>query len=69
MQGKRIVLCASRKLEEMTALIEKQGGIAIVRPAQGTVFAKDEALIDEIRDVIFQKRIGLFSQLVSGWKR
>lgn len=54
MQGKRIVLCASRKTEEMTALIEKQGGIALIRPAQGTVFAKDEALIEEIRDVISQ---------------
>ncbi|GGJ58516.1 uroporphyrinogen-III synthase [Anoxybacillus voinovskiensis] len=55
MQGKRIVLCASRKLEEMTALIEKQGGIAVIRPAQGTVFAKDEALIEEIRDAISEK--------------
>ncbi|WP_143415671.1 uroporphyrinogen-III synthase [Geobacillus sp. E263] len=52
MHGKRIVLCASRKLEEMTALIEKQGGIAIVRPAQGTIFSKEGELEDEIRAVI-----------------
>jgi uroporphyrinogen-III synthase len=52
MHGKRIVLCASRKLEEMTTLIEKQGGIAIVRPAQGTVFSKEGELEDEIRAVI-----------------
>jgi uroporphyrinogen-III synthase len=52
MRGKRIVLCASRKLEEMTTLIEKQGGIALVRPAQGTVFSKEGELEDEIRAVI-----------------
>lgn len=52
MRGKRIVLCASRKLEEMTTLIEKQGGIAIVRPAQGILFSKEGELEDEIRAVI-----------------
>lgn len=52
MRGKRIVLCASRKLEEMTTLIEKQGGIALVRSAQGTVFSKERELEDEIRAVI-----------------
>ncbi|WP_027410304.1 uroporphyrinogen-III synthase [Anoxybacteroides tepidamans] len=52
MKGKRIVLCASRKLDEMTTIIEKQGGIPLVRPAQGTVFAKEDELVQEIRDII-----------------
>ncbi|AMX83508.1 uroporphyrinogen-III synthase [Geobacillus subterraneus] len=52
MRGKRIALCASRKLDEMTALIEKQGGTAVIRPAQGTVFAKGKELGEEMRAVI-----------------
>lgn len=52
MRGKRIALCASRKLEEMSTLIEKQGGIAVVRPAQGTVFLKEKELEEEMRAVM-----------------
>ncbi|ADU94201.1 uroporphyrinogen-III synthase [Geobacillus sp. Y412MC52] len=52
MHGKRIALCASRKLDEMTTLIEKQGGTAIIRPAQGTVFSKGSELGEEMRTVI-----------------
>ncbi len=45
--GKHIVLGASRKTEEMSLLIEKQGGIASVRSLQGTVFkAEEEAKSD-----------------------
>ncbi|WP_297988382.1 uroporphyrinogen-III synthase [Anoxybacillus sp.] len=40
--NKKIVLCASRKIEEMSALIAKQGGIPISRPAQGTTFLNEE---------------------------
>ncbi len=41
--GKKIALAASRKTEEMIALVEKQGGKASVRSLQGTVFlAKNE---------------------------
>ncbi|KJE26936.1 uroporphyrinogen-III synthase HemD family protein [Geobacillus kaustophilus] len=52
MRGKRIALCASRKLDEMTTLIEKQGGTAVIRPAQGTVFLKGSELGEEMRAVI-----------------
>ncbi|RAK18926.1 uroporphyrinogen-III synthase [Anoxybacillus vitaminiphilus] len=52
MEGKRIVLCASRKLEEMSTLIKKQGGIPLLRPAQGTVFAREEELKDDLRTLI-----------------
>jgi uroporphyrinogen-III synthase len=54
MNGKRIVLCASRKLEEMSALVKKQGGIPLIRSAQGTIFAKETELEEEIRKVINQ---------------
>ncbi|MDO0877676.1 uroporphyrinogen-III synthase [Anoxybacillus gonensis] len=40
--NKKIALCASRKIEEMSALIVKQGGIPILRPAQGTMFFNEE---------------------------
>ncbi|WP_461200874.1 uroporphyrinogen-III synthase [Anoxybacillus sp. TBDG-1] len=40
--NKKIVLCASRKIEEMSSLISKQGGIPISRPAQGTMFFNEE---------------------------
>ncbi|OSX54059.1 uroporphyrinogen-III synthase [Anoxybacillus ayderensis] len=40
--NKNIALCASRKIEEMSALIVKQGGIPILRPAQGTMFFNEE---------------------------
>ncbi|WP_435621649.1 uroporphyrinogen-III synthase [Anoxybacillus eryuanensis] len=40
--NKKIVICASRKIEEMSALIAKQGGIPISRPAQGTMFFNEE---------------------------
>ncbi|MBA2872395.1 uroporphyrinogen-III synthase [Anoxybacillus calidus] len=52
MEGKRVVLCASRKLEEMSTLIKKQGGIPLVRPAQGTVFAREEELEEDLRALI-----------------
>lgn len=48
LSGKKIVLAASRKTEEMSTLIEKQGGTAIVHPLQGTVFLADEQIVPEI---------------------
>ena len=38
LEGKHVILGASRKTEEMSTLIEKQGGTASVRSLQGTVF-------------------------------
>ena len=38
LEGKHVVLGASRKTEEMSTLIRKQGGTASVRSLQGTVF-------------------------------
>lgn len=46
LQGKQIVIAGSRKTDEMCMVIEKQGGVPIVRSLQGlTMF--DEALLEE----------------------
>ncbi|NPC93451.1 uroporphyrinogen-III synthase [Bacillus sp. WMMC1349] len=42
LNGKRIVIGASRKLEDMCTLIKKQGGTPIVRSLQGTVFLAEK---------------------------
>jgi uroporphyrinogen-III synthase len=54
--GKRIVIGASRKTEEMSALIEKQGGIPIIRPLQGTVFLAEKKVEPKLTKLI-QERI------------
>ncbi|OLO39071.1 uroporphyrinogen-III synthase [Alkalihalophilus pseudofirmus] len=50
--GKTVVLAASRKTEEMSTLIQKQGGTAIVRPLQGTVFLAEEQVEPELKQLI-----------------
>ncbi len=65
--GKKVVLTASRKLEEMSLLVEKQGGIPVVRSLQGTVFLAEKEvepvlkkIVNEGTDVfIFTTGIGL----------
>ncbi|HZG70148.1 MAG TPA: uroporphyrinogen-III synthase, partial [Chondromyces sp.] len=47
--GKRIAIAGSRKTEEMSVLIEKQGGTALVRPLQGTVFLAEEQVKPELQ--------------------
>ncbi|MFX3623461.1 MAG: uroporphyrinogen-III synthase [Ectobacillus sp.] len=42
LKGKKIAIAGSRKTDEMCALIEKQGGVAVVRPLQGTVFLAEQ---------------------------
>ena len=46
--GKRIVLAASRKTEEMSELIHRQGGISIIRPLQGIVFPADKEIEPDV---------------------
>lgn len=55
LEGKRIVIAGSRKTEEMSAIIEKQGGLPLVRPLQGTVFLAEEEVGAEIKELISQK--------------
>lgn len=42
LQGKRIVIAGTRKTEEISTIIEKQGGDSVVRSLQGTVFLADK---------------------------
>ncbi len=50
--GKKIVLAASRKLEDMSLLVEKQGGVALVRSLQGTVFLAEKEVEPSLRKLI-----------------
>ena len=49
LSGKHIVLGATRKTEEMSKLIEKQGGTASVRSLQGTVFKADDEVKRDLK--------------------
>ncbi|MFD1888011.1 uroporphyrinogen-III synthase [Paenibacillus wenxiniae] len=52
LEGKTIVIAGSRKLDEMTALIERQGGAAVVRSLQGMTMFKEEEIQQELRTLI-----------------
>ncbi|GAE28883.1 uroporphyrinogen-III synthetase [Halalkalibacter hemicellulosilyticusJCM 9152] len=52
LSGKKIVLAASRKTEEMSVLVEKQGGIPLVRSLQGTVFQADGEVKPILKETI-----------------
>ncbi len=46
--GVRVALTGPRKSKEMSLLVEKMGGIPLVRPAQGTVFLDDRNIRDGV---------------------
>lgn len=48
LEGKRVAIGASRKTEEMSKLIENQGGIPLVRSLQGTVFLAEKEVEPEL---------------------
>ncbi|MFP5112024.1 uroporphyrinogen-III synthase [Bacillaceae bacterium C204] len=50
--GKQVVICGSRKIEEISTLIEKQGGVPLVRPLQGTVFLAEKEVEPDIREFV-----------------
>lgn len=52
LDGKRIALAGSRKTEELSKIVENLGGIAYVRPAQGTVFLDDSNVEQEIEHLL-----------------
>ncbi|MEH7501871.1 uroporphyrinogen-III synthase [Neobacillus drentensis] len=52
--GKRVVICGSRKIEEISKIIEKQGGIPLVRTLQGTVFFAEEEVKPDLREFVQQ---------------
>lgn len=52
LEGKRIAITGPRKTEEMSRMLEKQGGIPLPRPAQGTVFQNDEDVKLELSRIV-----------------
>lgn len=50
--GKRVAIGASRKTDEMSTLIEKQGGIPIVRSLQGTVFLAEKEVGPNLNKIV-----------------
>lgn len=52
LDGKVIAIAGARKAEEMINLVQKLGGNAVIRPAQGTVFLDDENLKNGITAMI-----------------
>lgn len=49
LKGKRLVIAGSRKTEEMSAIIEKQGGTSVVRSLQGMTLLDEETLEAPLR--------------------
>ncbi len=58
LSGKHIILGATRKTEEMSKLIEKQGGTASVRSLQGTVYKADDEVKHDLKRIC-RNRCGL----------
>jgi uroporphyrinogen-III synthase len=52
MEGKRVVIAGSRKLDEFRVLVEKQGGIPLVRSMQGTVFLAENVVEEDLRRLL-----------------
>lgn len=50
--GKRIAIGGSRKTEEISTLIEKQGGIPFLRPLQGTVFLAEKEVEPDLQTFV-----------------
>ncbi len=48
LEGKRVVLTASRKTDEMIELIQRQGGYSVVHSAQGTVFPAEKEIAPDL---------------------
>lgn len=48
LNNKKIVIAGSRKTEEMSLLIEKQGGIPVIRPLQGLLYFDESAIKQEL---------------------
>lgn len=49
LNGRRIAIGASRKTDEMSTLIKKQGGVPVVRSLQGTVFLAEKEVGPDLR--------------------
>ncbi|MDB5054747.1 MAG: yjjA [Bacilli bacterium] len=52
LEGKRIALTGPRRADDLSKLVEKLGGVPLLRPAQGTVFLEDAHVEQEIRQLV-----------------
>ncbi|TBL71024.1 uroporphyrinogen-III synthase [Paenibacillus thalictri] len=52
LEGKRIALTGPRKAEELSAVVERLGGVPLVRPAQGTVAVEQEKVEPQLRKLL-----------------
>ncbi|MGG3890694.1 uroporphyrinogen-III synthase [Metabacillus fastidiosus] len=52
--GKRVVIGGSRKTKEISTLIEKQGGIPVVRSLQGTLFLAEKEVESDLQKFIHE---------------
>ena len=50
--GKRVVICGSRKIEEISTIIGKQGGVPLIRTLQGTVFLAEKEVEPDLREFV-----------------
>jgi len=55
MFGKRIVIGGTRKLEELCTLVEKQGGVPLIRSLQGTIFLAEEDVERDLAEFVHQR--------------
>lgn len=52
LEGKRIALTGPRRSDDLSRMVERLGGIALLRPAQGTVFLEDAHVEAELRVLV-----------------
>lgn len=52
LENKKVVLAASRKTDEMSTLIQKRGGEAVIRSLQGTVFLNDTQIREDLQKIV-----------------
>ncbi|CAM4279293.1 uroporphyrinogen-III synthase [Paenibacillus tarimensis] len=52
LEGITVAVTGPRKAEDMSRMIEKFGGRAVIRPAQGTVFVDDSQIEEQLKGLI-----------------
>lgn len=55
LEGKRVVIGGSRKIEEISVLIEKQGGTPLIRSLQGTVFLAEKEVEPSLLKLVHEE--------------
>lgn len=60
LDGKKIAVTGARRFEELRKLIENLGGIALSRPAQGTIYLVDDELKENLKSVMKRPKVDWF---------